>query len=249
MQHTATHQLSQWEKSDRILMEDFNGDNAKLEAALNTLAAADASEQQARAAADAAEQQARTAADAAEQQARTAQDTAIRQEFAAADASLLQQINSVSAAVPLVKLLDVSLAGDTARWDISVAGLNLTQYAEILAYPRFLSLSDRVNMRFNNRTDLTFLREGYPASNKFDYCASVFATGGEGNGLLRFYFNQTPIYTLNSQTAFTTAGIYHDDDVFWGNMDPAAIQTLNFATDNATILQAGSRLILWGLRM
>jgi hypothetical protein len=28
--HTENYQLSQWERSDRILMEDFNADNAKL---------------------------------------------------------------------------------------------------------------------------------------------------------------------------------------------------------------------------
>lgn len=249
MQHTATHQLSQWEKSDRILMEDFNGDNAKLEAALNALAAADASEQQARAAAVTAEQQARAAADTAEQQARTAQDTAIRQEFAAADASLLQQINSVSAAVPLVKLLDVSLAGDTAQWDVNVAGLNLTQYAEILAYPRFLSQAESVSMRLNGRADLTFRRLGYPTSNDFSTCAVVYTNEGQGNGLLRFYFNQTPIYTWNSQMAFLSSGLYHIDDVFWGNVDPATIQTLNFLTGNSFTIKAGSRLVLWGLRM
>ena len=36
MNQTANFQLSQWGKSDRILMEDFNSDNAKLEAALTT---------------------------------------------------------------------------------------------------------------------------------------------------------------------------------------------------------------------
>lgn len=39
MEHTTNYQLSQWEKSDRIMMEDFNGDNAKVEAALAALAA------------------------------------------------------------------------------------------------------------------------------------------------------------------------------------------------------------------
>lgn len=39
MEHTANYQLSQWEKTDRIMMEDFNGDNAKVEAALAALAA------------------------------------------------------------------------------------------------------------------------------------------------------------------------------------------------------------------
>lgn len=39
MEHTTNYQLSQWEKTDRIMMEDFNGDNAKVEAALAALAA------------------------------------------------------------------------------------------------------------------------------------------------------------------------------------------------------------------
>ena len=34
MKQTQNYQLSQWEKTDRIQMEDFNGDNAKIEAAL-----------------------------------------------------------------------------------------------------------------------------------------------------------------------------------------------------------------------
>lgn len=34
MKQTENYQLNQWEQSDRILMEDFNNDNAKLDAAL-----------------------------------------------------------------------------------------------------------------------------------------------------------------------------------------------------------------------
>ena len=41
MEQTETYQLSQWEKTDRILMSDFNADNAKLENALSALAARD----------------------------------------------------------------------------------------------------------------------------------------------------------------------------------------------------------------
>ena len=62
VQQTSQFHLNQWELTDRIRMEDFNGDNQKLETALASLAAADA----------------------AEQQARTAQDAAIRREAAAA---------------------------------------------------------------------------------------------------------------------------------------------------------------------
>jgi len=34
---TSNYNLSQWEQSDRILMEDFNGDNAKIDSALKTI--------------------------------------------------------------------------------------------------------------------------------------------------------------------------------------------------------------------
>ena len=34
MTKTTNYQLNQWEKTDRVMMEDFNADNAKLEAAL-----------------------------------------------------------------------------------------------------------------------------------------------------------------------------------------------------------------------
>lgn len=37
--HTENYQLSQWERSDRIQMEDFNSDNAKIDAALTQLQA------------------------------------------------------------------------------------------------------------------------------------------------------------------------------------------------------------------
>ena len=42
MNQTTNYQLSQWESTDRILMSDFNSDNAKLDEALAGLAAASA---------------------------------------------------------------------------------------------------------------------------------------------------------------------------------------------------------------
>ena len=40
MEHTSNYNLSQWAGEDRILREDFNADNAKIEAALLQHAAA-----------------------------------------------------------------------------------------------------------------------------------------------------------------------------------------------------------------
>ena len=45
MQHTTNYALTQWEPTDRILMQDFNSDNTRLEAALSALAEADNTEQ------------------------------------------------------------------------------------------------------------------------------------------------------------------------------------------------------------
>lgn len=39
MNKTENYQLNQWDKTDRIQMEDFNADNAKIEAALELLSA------------------------------------------------------------------------------------------------------------------------------------------------------------------------------------------------------------------
>ena len=38
MNHTTNYQLSQWAKSDQVKMEDFNADNAKIDAALKAVA-------------------------------------------------------------------------------------------------------------------------------------------------------------------------------------------------------------------
>ena len=63
MHQTANFHLNLWEPTDRILREDFNGDNAKLDAALKTNAAAIAAETEARQAADTSETAARIAGD------------------------------------------------------------------------------------------------------------------------------------------------------------------------------------------
>ena len=39
MEHTNNYNLSQWAGEDRILREDFNADNAKIEAALDAVQA------------------------------------------------------------------------------------------------------------------------------------------------------------------------------------------------------------------
>ena len=53
MTKTTNYQLNQWAKSDRVMMDDFNADNAKIDAALKANADAIAAETTARIAGDA----------------------------------------------------------------------------------------------------------------------------------------------------------------------------------------------------
>lgn len=62
MKKTANYDLNQWEKPDRIMMEDFNADNAKIDGALKANANAVTAESNARKAAITSEANARTAA-------------------------------------------------------------------------------------------------------------------------------------------------------------------------------------------
>lgn len=71
MKETSNFRLNQWEKTDRIQMEDFNADNLKTDQAL-------AAEQAARQAADQTEARDRQNADRAEQTAREAADAALK---------------------------------------------------------------------------------------------------------------------------------------------------------------------------
>ena len=71
MKQTSNFQLNQWEKTDRIQMEDFNADNLKTDAAL-------AAERTARQTADQTEARDRQNADRAEQAAREAADAALK---------------------------------------------------------------------------------------------------------------------------------------------------------------------------
>ena len=78
MKQTQNYHLSQWEKTDRIKMEDFNSDNQKIDSQLHA-----AMQQLAQAASQeglAAEQAAREAGDAAEAAARESADAQLRRE-------------------------------------------------------------------------------------------------------------------------------------------------------------------------
>ena len=82
MKQTQNYQLNQWDKTDRIEMEDFNEDNQKIDAAL------------------AAEKQARENADAAQAETLRNEITAAQKWVKLGDATLSEASNIISITIP-----------------------------------------------------------------------------------------------------------------------------------------------------
>ena len=58
--------------------------------------------------------------------------------------------SAIANASPWVKLLDVTVAENTAQIDLDVSGFDLTQYAFLLVYPRGSATSSPARVRYNN---------------------------------------------------------------------------------------------------
>lgn len=214
MHQTTNYQLNQWEKTDRILMADFNSDNSKLDAALKASADAATAEVVARTAADAAETAARTAADAAEIAARTAAVQAARD------------------ACPLVLLRSVTTSADANQIDLSLAEIDWESYGDVLIYMR-LQLREpspgvnynyeNIPVRLNNnansvytsnsvvKTELMTLlvdRIGASFSCKIprgNRGISTLWNGTNTKSGYQYFFNNLASYNINQdRTSFTT---------------------------------------------
>lgn len=208
MQKTENYQLCQWAASDRVLMEDFNGDNAKLEAALTGLAAADA----------------------AEQSARAAQDTA-----------LAQQLSQLTASIPVVKLLDQSVTSGQTRLDIDVSQIDFTQYAEVLILPMLSAAASTVYLTCNQVPSMDEMN-----TTPCRLCA-ISTSGYYGR-------NKSTIRLQAYGEALHCAYEYMDEDAYQPLqhsrvfVEPEEIETLYFIPSSG-VINPGSRIVMWGLRL
>lgn len=213
MQHTTNYALSQWEPTDRILMQDFNSDNAKLEAALSALAGATNTEQQNR----------------------TAQDEAIRQEFAASDSSLLQQLNQLKAEMPIVKLLDISVPAAVTRVDVDLSQIDFTQYAEVRVLPMLCTGSGYIHVSCNDPSPVIEL-----FSSDYYLCRLYSnSTAGRYKSLIRLMAYAGYLHSV----AETFDADYRDPQYAMAPVAPDQIQMLYFQPDSGTILGGGRVLL------
>ena len=122
MQHTQNYQLSRWEKDDRIMMEDFNADNEKIDAALKANADAVGALEVGKADA---------AALSKETSARTA-----------ADSTLTARVTALEQGVKFIKLGATTTTAAGQSMTVDLSGVDMSQYdAMLLLTQAYLSAS------------------------------------------------------------------------------------------------------------
>ena len=241
MKQTQNYRLNQWEKTDRIQMEDFNGDNSKVDAALKTLAGQVASKANSstvsslttkvNAKADqsalTAEQTARQNADNAEKAAREAADTALRNENC------------------WVKLSDKTLgaAASSYSWAITNPG----NYAELRCVFE-LACTGEVHFNVQNGASLAALSGDSPVTSHLMLGGNnangaggfirLSPAGGSGNVLIYY---EIAHLSDNSRLFFPTGRLAGVSQLYKN------LSTVKIFSEDGTIL-AGSRFMLYGLK-
>ena len=204
MTQTPHYHLSQWAKADRIEMEDFNGDNAKLDAALEahdaaiaaraTTAALDA-ETAARTAAVSAETAARTSAVTAEENARkqadTALQTAINKEVSDRKAAIAAEASARTSAVATLNTA-VAKLGNCQLYYTTYVGAGTAAQGSPRTFtfphpPRLVLLADATNRHIWAIPGMTILNvsnyEGYQFSwsgNSFSFWGNAYNLDSKG---------------------------------------------------------------------
>lgn len=241
MKQTQNYRLNQWEKTDRIQMEDFNGDNSKVDAALKTLAGQVASKANSstvsslttkvNAKADqsalTAEQTARQNADNAEKAAREAAVAALRSENC------------------WVKLSDKTLgaAASSYSWAITNPG----NYAELRCVFE-LACTGEVHFNVQNGASLAALSGDSPVTSHLMLGGNnangaggfirLSPAGGSGNVLIYY---EIAHLSDNSRLFFPTGRLAGVSQLYKN------LSTVKIFSEDGTIL-AGSRFMLYGLK-
>lgn len=236
MNQTEHYKLSQWEKADRIMMDDFNRDNASIDTALAAAAAAVAAETAARTADVAAEAAARTAAVTAETAARTA-------DVAAEAAARTADVAALAAKSPFVKLREIVTAQSATQVNLDLSDINFADW-QVLWMDVALVGSWNGTLCPNGRADAFYCMLGSSSTQSsgltFYDCAKKYRT---------IFFpgkNEEKTVTCISDGD-------RENGIFFRGIDteltfPQLKTFLLVPRDSGYSLRAGSKITVWGVR-
>ena len=257
MKQTQNYQLNQWEKTDRIKMEDFNGDNSKVDAALKTLAGQVAGKASSSTVSSLSTKVNTKAAQSdltaavnrvtalesgkAEKTALAAEQTA-REALAtkeAADVTALRNENC------WVKVADTTLSADAATFSCPLA--NVGNYAELRCL--FTLVSDgRPQVDLNGGVDL--LLSGRESTYRSSSILLEACTKGAGGSIHIF-----PMGGVGNAAIFTRAAGIQSSGYSQDMTCQMSTYTLTYAnlksidlSSNFGTIKAGARMRVYGLK-
>ena len=228
MEKTSQYQLNQWAAGDRILREDFNRDNANVEAGLVALG------------------QRVTAEQAAREQAVHSAVTQL--DPAKAEKSKLAALKAQVEAMPFVKLRDITVSTAAVQVDVDMSGIDLSQYAYILLAPVMATDNETVLLRVNGISD------GYSYNvdgNSKTYLAYMRNMLNTYCHLIRLLGTGSQLAALAENVGYNGNG-YDQRSIMTSSsgVTPATVQTLNFVMEDSTAqIPAGSKIIMYGVKL
>ncbi len=238
MHQTSQYHLNQWVPEDRILREDFNRDNANVEAGLVALGTRLGAEEAARAAAVSAERTAREQA---------VSSASAQLNAAKADRTELSALSGRVDALPFVKLREVVLQSSAPQANVDVRGIDLSRYAFVLLSAHLICGIQSVYLRLNGVTD----RYYRVRQNSQDYMAFMTNKEQFGYHLFRFFGTGKEVSCIYESVGYDGAGTTSYSSISAASgVVPSTLHTLNFVTQNTSVaIEAGSRFTFYGLRL
>ncbi|WP_369282887.1 hypothetical protein [Oscillibacter sp. GMB15532] len=248
MERTGQYQLSHWQKSDRILMDDFNADNTKIDAALAANAAAISAEKATREAAAAAEEAARKSADAAEEAGRRNADAAEEAARKNADAALQSSIITTN---PIARVMDVITTASANQVNLTIGNIDWNAYAQVFFYADIKGAGGMA-MTVNGWTDKIYMSTPGGSTMTLEYLLYENSLATEGSlftGTIpcaKKGFGINWSYTSRFGIGATYIGQSYVANNSW--VKPRGeYSTLNFTTNGQ--IYAGSRFVMMGVKL
>ena len=237
MEKTNQYQLNQWDAGDRILREDFNRDNANVEAGLVALGQRVTAEQTAREQAVTAEQTARAQAISAAQS---------QLESAKADKTALAELAARVDAMPFVRLRSITTSTAVNQIDVDMSGIDLRQYAFLLVAPQLSCGESDIQVRVNGEANYWYYRD----NSTRNYLISFNSVSEEYNCAFKLMGLGESINAVGEYIGGRGYG-----GVTYGHMSEnsgstsSTLQTLNFLGEDGAVIAAGGKITIYGVRL
>lgn len=175
-----------------------------------------------------------------------------------------QKVDAAVAAVPYVKLLDVTTETDAAQVELDLSGIDLSPYVklELIALPHitFTDTSAQIYVKLNGGASCINRPEMSSTSTTwYNYAASFYASTQAGyNGIFKMVLTglfmppagetQNAVILSNFSANYSKGRSWQIEWSHWISF-LAALNSVSFVpTDATTKLAAGSKFVLFGVR-